>query len=30
MSEQEMQDLVAFLNTLTDEEFIKNTALDKP
>jgi len=30
MSEQDVQDLVAFLNTLTDEEFIKNTALDKP
>ena len=30
MSEQDVNDLVAFLNTLTDEEFIKNTALDKP
>ncbi len=30
MSQQDVQDLVAFLNTLTDEEFIKNTAFDKP
>jgi cytochrome c peroxidase len=30
MSEQDVHDVVAFLNTLTDEDFIKNSALDKP
>lgn len=30
MSEQDVHDLVAFLNTLTDEDFIKKTELDKP
>jgi cytochrome c peroxidase len=30
MSAQEMQDLIAFLNTFTDETFLSNPAYGKP
>lgn len=30
MSEQDIDDIIAFLKTLTDEEFINNPAFDKP
>lgn len=30
MTEQDIDDIIAFLKTLTDKEFIQNTAFDKP